>query len=1174
MAIADSKSLYFEGFTLDLAARTLVDAGSRDVVLRRSEFELLLAFIAAPNRALSRDHLLDAVAGRRSEPFDRSIDVLVGRLRRKIEPEPSEPRLIVTVPGVGYRFAVKPQSVSAESDATPKSPASAHPASPERRQLTIMRCGLSGPALLSARRDPEDLQRLLVEFHTSFAAIIHRAGGAVAKRLGETILAYFGYPEAHEDEAERAIWAALRLVETTRAIATGDPGVLHVRVGIATGLMLVGDLLGAGSAEPAILGNAPDLAAGLLASAESGTVLIGPTTLALVGDTFRYRELAPIVLDGSADPTPAWQVIGEGVEGRFEALRGRAVAELVGREEELSFLLRRWEQAKAGAGRAVLVMGEPGIGKSRLIRAVNERLDDEAPFQLRYFCSPHHRDSALHPVIAQLEGVAGFGRDDTAEAKFAQLQALLARSEATDEAIALIAGLLSVPAGEHYRLPETSPQRLREKILAALLDLFARLVAREPALVIFEDVHWIDPTTLELLARTVERVASMRVLLLMTARPEFKPPWPDQAHGTTLLLNRLNDDELTMLARYVAAGVSLPGTVLRQIVRHAEGVPLFVEELTKAVLESGASVEGERSGSLPVPTSLHDLLLARLDRLGPAREVAQIGAVIGREFTYDLLSAVADQPETVLEQALARIVRSELLFRSSTADSTRYTFKHSLVQQAAYESLPRSRRSVLHAKIAETLLKRNLTFAGSQLDLLAWRCEQGGLTEKAAYFYTAAGFGSASRGAYDEAHEQFANASRMVAAMPDGEARDRRELDLVVYPMLATRWRHGYAWSEIGEVNPRAAELRGSRRRPADHLEVARARFMSLFFRGDVRHAQAFATDILRLSLKQDDPKFRIMGHVLIANTMMTRGDLLDAESHLRETLTLIQSCSADLHGLLQPLPDSEALSLRMSWVMAHLGLGAINCLLGNLERAENHLSALAEPALSLTPGHVEVSVLRLRIRLLFTDAAELASSIDRLRRLAREFGLALSDAMAMIVRGYALSCCGDPEQGIAVMKEGMDAYAAADAAIWSGQHRALFAEACQRLGRLDEARQLLTEAREWSERSGERWYDAELARRLGEVDCQQGDRGAAEAHFQDALAIARRQHAKLWELHAATSLARLWHEQRRNTEARALLAPVYGWFKEGFQTASLRRAKALLDELDQGPRTVQRVAD
>jgi class 3 adenylate cyclase len=732
MVTEDLTPLQFEGFTLDLAAHTLVDAGSRDVALRRSEFELLRAFLAAPGRALSRDHLLDAVAGRRSEPFDRSIDMLVGRLRRKIEPEPGQPRLIVTVPGVGYRFAARPQPVSAESRAMPVAPVPAPPASPELRRLTIMQCGLCGPALGVARRDPEDLQRLLVAFHARCAAILEGAGGTVAQRLGETVLAYFGYPETHEDEAERAIRAALRLVRAASETATGPyPGASQVRVGIATGLVLVGDLLGAGSGEPGVVGEAPKLATGLLARAEPGTVLIGPTTRRLVDGLFQYRQHAPIALDGLADPLPAWQVLGEGVESRFEGLRGRDVAELVGREEELSLLLRHWAQAKVGAGRVVLVMGEPGIGKSRLVRAAQERLAGEAPLRLRFFCSPHRRDSALYPVIAQLEAVAGLSRGDTDEARLAMLRALLATSSASGEAVALIAALLSIPLGEPYRLPEASPQRLRERTLVALLELFAGLVARGPALVLFKDVHWADPSTLELLARTVERVASMRVLLVMTARPEFKPPWPDQAHANTLLLNRLSDDEAAMLAQHVAGQVFLPGAVWRQIVRHAEGVPLFVEELTKAVLEGGLPADGESSAPLPVPTGLHDLLLARLDRLGSAREAAQVGAVIGREFTRELLSAVAGQPDTVLEQSLAQLVRSELLFRSGTSPDARYSFKHALVQQAVYESLPRSRRAALHARIAEALAALDPSLETTQPDLLAWHCERGGLIKKA-----------------------------------------------------------------------------------------------------------------------------------------------------------------------------------------------------------------------------------------------------------------------------------------------------------------------------------------------------------------------------------------------------------------------------------------------------------
>ncbi|MBV9969040.1 MAG: winged helix-turn-helix domain-containing protein, partial [Xanthobacteraceae bacterium] len=832
-----------------------MDASGRDIPLRRSEYELLRAFIAAPGRALSRDHLLEAVAGRRSEPFDRSIDVLVGRLRRKIEPEPAEPRLIVTVPGVGYRLAAKPRPVPVASDAAPAPPKAASPpqASPERRQLTVMQCGLCGPGLSAARRDPEDLQRLLVAFHGRCAAIIEGAGGAVAKRLGDAVLAYFGYPETHEDEAERAIWAALRLVDAARAIETGLPDTLRARVGIATGLVLVGDLLGAG--EPTVLGEAPDRAAGLLVNAEPGTVLIGATTRRLVGDTFRYRDHAPIALDGRADPISVWEVVGEGVESRFEALHGHAVTELVGREEELFLLLRRWEQAKAGAGRAVLVMGEPGIGQSRLVRAVLDRLENEVLWRLRYFCSPHYRDSALHPVITRIEDAADFTRDDTAETKFAKLKTLLARSDASDEAVALVASLLSLPVSEPYRLPETSPQRLREWTVAALLELFAGLAARRPTLMITEDLHWSDPTTLELGTRIIERAASMRVLVLMTARPEFKPPWPDQAHVTTLLLNRLSDDEAAALVQHVAGEAPMPRPALQQIVDHAEGVPLFAEELTKAVLESGLSADGERSAPLPVPNSLHDLLLARLDRLGAAREVAQIGAVIGREFTHELLGAVAGQPDPVLEPALAQLVRSELVFRAGTPPDARYGFKHVLVQQAAYESLPRSRRSVLHATIAETLLKRNPPLADSQLGLLAWHCEQGGLVEKAAYFYTSAGLGSTRHGAYAEAHEQFANASRMVAAMPEGEARDRSELHTVLCSILATSFRRGDACSEIAEAHYRATELWERLGQPVDLLGAAVGRYLFHHFRGEMRLAQELASSLLHTSQKQADPR-------------------------------------------------------------------------------------------------------------------------------------------------------------------------------------------------------------------------------------------------------------------------------------------------------------------------------
>ena len=509
-------------------------------------------------------------------------------------------------------------------------------------------------------------------------------------------------------------------------------------------------------------------------------MLIGPATRRLVGRGFRCREHAPLASDGHADPLPAWEVIGEGVASRFEALRGPKAAELVGREDELFLLLRRWEQARAGAGRVVLVTGEPGIGKSRLVRAVQQRLEGEAPFQLRYFCSPHHRDSPLHPVIAQLEAGAAFTRDDTAEARFAKLRAVLARSDATEEATALFASLLSIPAGELYRLPEMSPQKFRERTLAALLGRLTGLVAREPGLVIFEDVHWIDPTTLELLARTVEQLASMRVLLLVTARPEFKPPWPDQAHVTTLVLNRLGDEESAALVRQTAGEVFLPSAALRQVVEHAEGVPLFVEELTKAVLESGALTGRDGAAPLSIPTGLHDLLLARLDRLGPAREVAQVGAAIGREFSCDLLALVAGMPDPQLRGALDRLTNAGLVFARGTPPRSSYMFKHVLVQDAAYSTLLRGRRQELHASIAKALEEQFPDTIETEPELLAQHYTAAAAPEQAIPYWVRAGKRALERLTSLEPIGHFERGLALARSLPEGPTRSRTILELLL----------------------------------------------------------------------------------------------------------------------------------------------------------------------------------------------------------------------------------------------------------------------------------------------------------------------------------------------------------------------------------------------------------
>ncbi|MBV9354083.1 MAG: AAA family ATPase, partial [Chloroflexi bacterium] len=670
----------------------------------RSEYELLRAFLAAPGRALSRDHLLEAVAGRGSEPFDRSVDVLVGRLRRKVEPEPSKPRLVVTVPGVGYRFAARPRPASAES-ATPAmaepTPSPAPPASPERRQLTILHCGLCGPALLAAWRDPEDLQHLLAVFHEHAKSAVTEAGGTVDRLLSDGLVACFGHPQADEHQAERALRAALKLVEATGRIDTGSSGALRVRIGVASGLAVVGGQHGA-PGQPTALGEAASAAAGLATAAEPDSVLISVGTRRLVGELFELRPCGAVGMDDAGEPAEAWRVVAEAAtESRFEALRGAALAPLVGREEELELLLRRWKQAKAGGGRVVLVSGEPGIGKSRLARAFQDAIAGQPHVALRLFCSPHHQDSALHPSIAQLERAAGFAREDTDEARLAKLDAVLAQSDATDEAVALVAELLSIETDQRERIQQMSPQVRRERTLGALLAQLTGLAARQPVLVVCEDLHWIDPSSRELLDRAIEQVGRLPALLLATFRPEFQPPWAGQPNVTSLALGRLDPRDSAALVAEVAGADELSPEVVREIAERADGVPLFIEEVTRAVLESGAQAAESLSATphpaLSVPATLHASLMARLDRLGPvAKEVAQRGAAVGREFGHELLAAIAERAEPEVREALDRLTGAGLLFARGAPPQSTYLFKHALVRDAAYGTLVRAARQRVH----------------------------------------------------------------------------------------------------------------------------------------------------------------------------------------------------------------------------------------------------------------------------------------------------------------------------------------------------------------------------------------------------------------------------------------------------------------------------------------------
>src|SRR5499426_508665 len=659
-------------------------------------------------------------------------------------------------------------AIAAGPPATPRAADTA-----ERRQVTVMFSDLVGSTALSARMDPEDLRELISAYHKSVAEAVRRFGGFVARYFGDGVLVYFGYPEAHEDDAERAVRAGLDLI--TAMIALKTPASLQTRVGIATGLVVVGDLTGSGEAqERGIVGETPNLAARLQGLAEPNTVVIAEATRRLLGNLFELKDLGARDLRGLAEPVRAWVALrASTVESRFEALHPSGLTDLVGREEETELLLRRWSRAKSGEGQVVLISGEAGIGKSRLTAALLESLAPEPHTRLRYFCSPQHTDSAFYPIIGQMERAAGLLHDDTSRQKLDKLDALLAQTSTSIQDVALIAEMLSLPNDGRYPALELTPHQRRQKTLEALTAQMEILSRQSPVLMVVEDAHWADPTSLEAFGRAVDRVRTLRVLLLVTFRPEFEAPWVGRPYVAALIVNRLAEHEAGAMIERLASN-RLPSASIRQdIIERTDGIPLFVEEMTKAVLEAGSETAAARaiaaipSPALAVPASLHASLMARLDRLGgPAKELAQIGAAIGREFTHPLLAAVVRKPEAELRTTLGRLISAGLLFRRGVPPHATYLFKHVLVRDAAYGTLLREPRRALHARIAETIEGKFTETAESQPELLARHWTDAGLMEKSAGFWGKAGQRSLARSALVEAAEQLTRALDQIATLP------------------------------------------------------------------------------------------------------------------------------------------------------------------------------------------------------------------------------------------------------------------------------------------------------------------------------------------------------------------------------------------------------------------------
>ena len=1031
----------------------------------------------------------------------------------------------------------------------------------ERRQVTVMFSDLVGSTALSARMDPEDLREVISAYQKCVAETVGRFGGFVAKYMGDGVLVYFGYPQAHEDDAERAVRAGLELVHAVTALKSSAP--LQARVGIATGLVVVGDLIGSGEAqERGIVGETPNLAARLQGVAEPNKVVIAEGTRRLLGNLFELEDLGAKDLKG-AGPVRAWAALRQASLGsRFEALHAGVLTDLIGREEELELLLRRWSKAKTGEGQVVLLSGEPGIGKSRLTAALLERLTTEPHTRLRYFCSPLHTDSTLYPLISQMERAAGFAHDDTAQAKLGKLDAVLAQSFTPPQDAALFAEMLSLPNDGRYPSLELLPQQRRQRTLEALTAQMEALSQSNPVLMIFEDVHWIDPTSLEALGRAADRIRNLRVLLIVTYRPEFDPPWIGGPQITALTINRLAQREIDAMIDRVVGNKLIPIGIRQHIIERTDGIPLFVEEMTKDVLEAVGEEAAERpvaatsSLSVAVPASLHASLMARLDRLGSAKEIAQIGAVIGREFSHFLLAAVMRKAEGELETELERLITAGLLFRQGVLPHATYLFKHALVQDAAYGTLLRNSRQQLHGQIASTLEEEFPEIVEVQPELLARHCTEAGLDEQAIKYWRTAGEKAVRRASNREAIGHFRRALALNEKQAPDVGRSLTELAILSQLGPALMSVHGWTAPEVGVAFERAEHLARELESSIDLAPPLAGLWLFHTARGQFSRADEITKELFDVAHTLHDSDVLLQAHHCAWPIRWFRGALTDAKAHTDAGMGLYDEVRHARHRFLYLGHDPAvcALSIKsvLQWLLGHPTQGvrserdAID-----LARRLEHVPSLAHALWFVCQAQVARS-----------DAVAVVNTANELLTLSEEHGLPQTRAVALAYLGWAIGQTEDVSRGIRRLEEGLAMYNRLGVRSNLCLTICLLAETYFMAEQYEKGMEQANIAIATSSEIGDRWclprihmIRARLLQTFRQVD-------AAEASLQLAVDIAAAQSAKGAQLQAVNSLARLWREQGKPQQARELLAPVYSWFTEGFDTRDLKEAKALLDEL------------
>jgi predicted ATPase/class 3 adenylate cyclase len=1064
-----------------------------------------------------------------------------------------------SIEGPGSKFCSNCGQILSASSNTLRPPGLPRAGVAERSHLTVMFCDLVGSTALSVHLDVEDLHEVIAAYHKRAAEVVTRFGGFAARRVGDGVLVYFGYPSAHEDDPERAVRAGLALIEEIGQLQSPEP--LQVRLGIATGLVVVGDLVGSGlSNESEVVGEVPNLAARLLALAEPNTVVISDTTRRLVGSVFALEDLGFKELKGFIEPQRAWSVLGENrFKSRFEALRS-AETPFVDRQEEIELLLRRWTQAKSGEGRVILFSGEAGIGKSRLILALRDSLSSEHFIDLHFFCSPHHQNSALFPIINFLERAAGFGREDTPTARLDQLEALMARTSAPEGDIALLADLLLLPT-DRYAAVERNPQRRRHQTFEALIRQTAELASKRPILMIFEDIHWIDPTTQELLDTFVQRIEHMPVLLIATFRPDLIPPWADQPHVTMIMLNRLNKFDSEALVRGLTAKTTaLPRDLIGEIVERADGVPLFLEEVTKTVVDARPAETPNARWSLSVPPTLHASLIARLDRIGPAaKEIAQIGAAIGREFSYELTAKVTDRPEPELKQTLDRLVDAGLIFQRGAIPRSNFLFKHGLLQDAAYSTLLRDRRRGLHARIAMAIEEMFPELVESQPEVIARHSTEAGSRKRAAIFWQRAGELALRRSAGSEALKHFSNALQLLEEMPDATERWHQELDIRLGLGTALISARGFrtAGKEIVDHYSRAVRLGRALGADKKLFRAMWGNWYTSVITGQTEQALAIANELVAVAQQLADPDLLLEAyhsrmansHVLGLNSIT----LADAERGLRLYDPERHHAHAFDYGGHDTGVCAYAHSAISLWVM------------GSPEKAKE----MSGSALGL--GH------RLRHPPSLAHAAWWSATLQQLLRnpqacrehaeltirIGRDQG-SNNFVVCPLLLGWCMFETGQLSEGLERMEDAVEATRRSVRRFYFEYELLVFAESLLKAGEPARAQQVVQEALDCIATSGSGLFEAEAYRLSGAcLFClSDSDQAEAERLLLRAVETAEQQGALAFKLRAATTLARRWRDQDRKGPAHDLLWPIYDQFTEGRETPDLREAKAVLDGL------------